>query len=252
MVGQLRIYVTDAALAQGVHKVKPNLKQTKTNTKSHGYVYDEEYGEYFELNKKLFLSKWQNNSLSSSDVEEVLCLDKELNKSFTKARVGYSYWASHKIQKLIDEYSKDLNEAWNFPSTSYILCLWDKATSCKLTPLGIMAFNIEVIDLTKFQKVDSIEINNHLMWIRPDIRGQYFGYHLVAHFIDYLDHCLLNPAIISKHGIDLIYYTDYYSRGGEALSRYIENYLEYAHESWKSAGLEILWRIRDLTCDVGF
>lgn len=229
-----------------------NWKQTKINTKSHGSAFDEEYGKYFEFNKKLFLSKWQNNSLSSSEVEEVLCIDKELKKNFTKAKVGYSYWTSYKIKKLIDEYGKPLNEAWNFPSTSHILCLWDKAASCKLTPLGIMAFNIEVIDLTRSQKVNSIGINNHLMWIHPDVRGRDFGYHLAAHFIDYLDHCLLNPAIISKRGIDLIYYSDYYSNGGEALSRYIENYLEYAHESWKNAGCEILWRIRDFTCDVGF
>lgn len=230
----------------------PNWKQIKINTKSHGGAFDEEYGEYLEFDKKLFLSKWQNDSLSSPDVEYVLCIDKELKKNFTKAKVGYSYWASHKIKKLIDEYSKSLNEAWNFPSTSHILCLWDKAEPCKSIPLGIMAFSIEVTGITKSQKANSINISNHLMWIRPDVRGQNFGYHLVAHFIDYLGHCPLNPLIISKRGIDLLYSSEYYSNGGEALSKYIEGHLEYVHDAWKIDGYQRLWPIKSLECETGF
>jgi hypothetical protein len=83
------------------------------------------------------------------------------------------------------------------------------------------------------------------MWVDPEYRRKGLGYHLTAQFIAYLQECKIYYPFVSRLGVDIEYYAEFFSIGGECLSNRILDYLEYMRES------KLFWSIKNVEADVG-
>ncbi len=192
----------------------------------------------------LFPDKWHGN-LSSEEVEELLCLDKKILIQKTHSVLGSSQWNRSKLQNLIKTKGEQWNENWLLPEDDHYLLIWQRDYSFKSSPHAIMSFEAEITEKTKTNKASCICLTNNLMWVDPEYRGKGLGYHLTAHFISYLQACKIYYPFVSRKGIILEFYADFFSKGGEYLSNQIISYLEYMREN------KLFWSIKEIIDEVG-
>jgi len=188
---------------------------------------------------KIFPKKWRGEIFNSEDVESVL-YDEMKQKLITRSKLGLKLWSYRKLQLLINA-SKD--ETWNLKENAQYLLLWERNQTLSSPPTAVLSFSIEAHEFTRTNRISSITIINNLMWVTPNQRGKGFGRHLAAHFIAYLKECPVNYLFVSKNGIELIYIADFYSKGGERLSNYIDDEFADMKEMWQDA--KIGWAVKD-------
>ncbi len=159
----------------------------------------------------------------------------------SKSILNSDCWKRAQLRTLV----KSFGDEWNFPESS-LIPVWEVDQPEAEAPLGFVAFDIAWHE-TRRRRISDLSLTVNLFWVRPDRRGLggELAKHLVSHFLLYLAECHLVLPIVSPQGVDVTYYADLYSGGGEAISSMIEEELQYMKDSG-------IWRINRLDFDVGF
>lgn len=153
----------------------------------------------------------------------------------TKSRLNSCYWKKASLERLI----RSDGEGWNF-NDELVICVWEINQAEKEPPIGFVSFSF-VWEETRFKKINCLDIEIGLIWIRPDKRR--FGgaevKHVLAHLLFYFEACKIVFPYASPRGVKVYCQADVFSHGGKKASSIIADYLEYM----KDIGL---WRIKDI------
>ena len=184
----------------------------------------------------IFPNKWH---LKNVDHKVVKFKTEKINRNstlITKSRLNSSYWKRTPLKKLIESFGED----WRVSSNYLIICVWDDHQKENEVRIGFINFAF-VWDETKLRKISSLSLYVDLIWVRPDKRGLggVVARHVISHLLFYLETCNLKYPFVSARGVNIEYYAELYSLGGEKVSDIITAYLSYLQD-------EQYWNIRNI------
>jgi hypothetical protein len=201
---------------------------------------NEIYFEKISLRPDIFPPKWHCKNVERDDVEWITGAMNRSSQLSTKSKLNSSYWKKINLDKLIESYG----DAWNYDGQT-IICVWEISQKEKEPPIGFISFDIAWKE-TKTQKVHTLFLTVNLIWVRPDKRGLggVAARHIATHLIFYLENWKLIPPYVPTAGVNVFYYADFDSLGGEKISYIIQESLEVLKDNQ-------IWKIKQLDFDVG-
>lgn len=138
-----------------------------------------------EQAESLFPRIWASGAVHDYFLTATLGARPERTKMMTHSVLG--------VQRGLPELRSDLGSrgttecrlaALEVPEKAWVLVMHDGEESTSREPVGYTAFTPDLT--TAGQRVVALELNIHLAWIQPDLRGQGWGVHLMGNLASYL------------------------------------------------------------------
>jgi hypothetical protein len=189
----------------------------------------------------VFPGKWHCKNLSKDDVAWAAGSVNQYSQLLTKSTLNSCFWPKVALINLVESYG----EKWNF-GDQIIISVWDKVQNENESPVGFVSFDFVWYE-NRARKISDLTLKVNLVWVRPDKRGLggVVARHVISHFVFYLLDCNLRSPFVSRKGLFINYYADFYSIGGDKVSKILEENLAYIKEAQ-------IWKVGVIEIDVGY
>jgi GNAT superfamily N-acetyltransferase len=158
------------------------------------------------------------------------------------------------IKRIAERFNESLTkkERWNLLPASHYGLLWSSADTTQ-EPIGIVAFKIGLTETARSGRLAGVYFELVLILIHPEYRGRGYGSYMACGVTSWLDACRVNDDRCARRGVEVTFFADYITEGGEACSQILISHFKFLRElRLERSETDLGWHIYDVSVDAGF